>query len=65
MQLEQVKPNKPSFPWVVFCFCVAILIIFVAAVIGVRSHYHKRQATPYTSHPVSQLIQGSGAALNA
>lgn len=58
MQLEQVKPNKPSFPWVVFWFCAGIIAVFILAIIVIRTHYRKRQPTPYTNSPaVSQLLQ--------
>jgi hypothetical protein len=56
MQVEQVKPNKPSFPTVVFLFGLTIILIFIAAVLVVKMHYNKKQAPPFTKHPVSQLI---------
>jgi hypothetical protein len=58
MQVEQVKPNKPSFPWVVFWFGTGIIVIFIIAIIVIRTHYRKRQPTPYTNSPaVSRVVQ--------
>jgi hypothetical protein len=59
MQVEQVKPNKPSFPWVVFWFGTGIILIFVAAIAFLTIHSRKKQSTPYTKHPVSQLAAPS------
>lgn len=56
MRVEQVRPHKPSFPWVVFCFCTAIILIFIAGIIVVSVHYRKKQKPPYSQHPVSQVV---------
>lgn len=56
MQLEQVKPNKPSFGWVVFWFALAIVLAFVAAVSAIALHFHKKQTPPYSRHPQAQLV---------
>lgn len=55
MQIEQIKPNKPSFPWVVFWFCTGIILIFIAAIIVIKVHYRKTQPAPYSRHPTAQL----------
>ena len=55
MQVEQVKPNKPSFGIVVLLAAVAILIIVIGAVIVVGWRAHKKNTPPYTKHPVSRL----------
>lgn len=64
MQVEQVKPNKPSFPTVVFLFGLAIIVIFIVAVLVVKMHYSKKQNPPFTKHPLSQLIVPAPARVN-
>ena len=56
MQIEQVKPDKPSFPWVVFWFCATILLIVVCSVIVVRWRAHERNTPPYSKQPDSFLV---------
>ena len=56
MRIEQVNPDKPSFPWVVFCFGAGIILIFIAAILFLKFHDGKKQQPPYTQHPVSQLV---------
>ena len=55
MELEQVKPNKPSFGIVVAMAAVAILAIIIGAVILVGWRAHKKNTPPFTKHPVSRL----------
>ena len=55
MQVEQVKPNKPSFGVVVLLAAVALLVIVIGAVIVVGWRAHKKNTPPYTKHPVSRL----------
>lgn len=56
MQIEQVKPAKPSFPWVVFWFATGIILIFIVAISVIAVHYRKRRSPPFTQHPVSRLV---------
>lgn len=55
MQLEQVKPNKPSFGLVVALSAVALIIIFVGAWLILEWSGHQKKKPPFTKHPVSQL----------
>ncbi len=65
MQLEQVKPNKPSFLMVVLLSAAAILVIFIAAFVIVGWRSHKKNQPPFSKHPVSQLVQPVSPSLAA
>ncbi|HZQ42399.1 MAG TPA: hypothetical protein VFA99_04070 [Acidobacteriaceae bacterium] len=54
-QLEQQPPNKPSFLTVVILSGVAIIILFIIAII-VLHLAHGRLEHPFRGHPSSQLI---------
>ena len=53
MQIEQVGPNKPKFGLVVILTGVALLAAFIVAVVILTMH--KKNPTPFTKHPVSQI----------
>ena len=55
MEIEEVKPNEPSFLRVVLLAAAAILVIIVAAAGIVAWRAHKKNSVPYTQHPVSKL----------
>ena len=55
MEIEEVRPNEPSFLKVVLMAAAAILIIIVAAMSLVAWRAKKKNAVPYTKHPVSQI----------
>jgi uncharacterized membrane protein len=59
MQIEQVKPNRPSFKLVVALFAVALLVIFIAAVIIISWRSHGKHKPPFVRHPVAQLSNQS------
>ena len=65
MELEQVKPNKPSFGAVVALSAAALLLIFVVAWIILTWRAHSREKTPFSKHPVALVVQGSGSRLAA
>lgn len=55
MEIEQVKPNKPSFGMVTLFAAVALIAIFIGAVIIVGWRAHKKNSPPYAKRPVSQI----------
>lgn len=64
LQLEQVRPNKPSFLLVVLLSGVALIILFIVAIFvlhldGGKLFNHHRQ------HPTSQLILPSASLMSA
>ena len=68
MQIEEVNPNKPKFSLVVLMAAVALVAVFLFAIIFLiwRSHEHKK--APFSLHPTAHLImpslgQISGASL--
>ena len=56
MELEQSKPNKPSFLMVVLLAAAAILVMIIGAASIVGWRAHKKNNTPYTKHPESRLV---------
>lgn len=65
MQLEQVKPKKPSFGLVVALSGLVLILIFIAAVLIVEWRAHERNKTPFAKHPVSQLYTAPRPVLRA
>ena len=55
MELEQVKPNKPSFGAVVVLFAVTILAVVIAAWIIIEWRAHSKEKPPFSKHPVAQI----------
>lgn len=55
MEIEQVKPNKPSFGAVVALFALALLVIFITAAIVVTWRAHSKKNPPFSKHPVSEI----------
>ena len=53
MQIEQTKPNKPSFLLVVLLSAGFLLLAFLIAAVILGTH--KRNPVPFTKHPVSRL----------
>lgn len=62
MELEEVKPNKPSFLKVVLLSAGFILLAFIIAAAIVAGH-KQNNPTPFTKHPTSQLNTNSAADL--
>ncbi|HEV2578254.1 MAG TPA: hypothetical protein VGU25_13685 [Acidobacteriaceae bacterium] len=53
--LEQQPPNKPSFLTVVVLSGVAVIILFILALIALHV-FHGRLESPFRAHPSSQLV---------
>lgn len=60
--LEQEPPNKPSFLLVVLLSGVAIIIVFILAIILLHLGGNRFGAHSFRKHPTSQLILPSGPA---
>ena len=55
MELEETKPNEPSFLKVVILFAATILVVVVLAAIFLLHRSHTKATTPYTKHPLSSI----------
>ena len=55
MEIEQIKPHKPSFGMVVALSAAAIIVVFIAAIIILKIRDKKKGNPPFVKHPVSEI----------
>jgi len=59
--IEQEPPNKPSFLLVVLLSGVAIIIIFILAIVILHLGGNRFGSHPFRKHPTAQLVLPSAA----